>query len=161
MKFSTKTRYAWRRTIELAITTKVTSQPASLKELANKQNVSEKYSEQIFGLLRRGSIVKSVRGAQGGYILTRAPEDITIGEIIQCTEGDIAPVSCLENGQDGCEFRDKCPTIKFWKKLNDTVKELLNQVTLADLVNGCPIPDINIEPGLCSPKCADLPDYYI
>ena len=115
MKFSTKTRYALRLIADLAKRSSLKKGAISLKELAQSQQVSEKYSEQIFGILRRAGLVISIRGSQGGYELARSPDEITLAEIIRCTEGDLAPVSCLENGGNGCSNADRCPTIKFWR----------------------------------------------
>lgn len=96
MKFSTKTRYALRLIADLAKRSSLKKGAISLKELAQSQQVSEKYSEQIFGILRRAGLVISIRGSQGGYELARSPDEITLAEIIRCTEGDLAPVSSLK-----------------------------------------------------------------
>ena len=158
MKFSTKTRYALRLIPDLAKRSSLKKGAISLKELAQSQQVSEKYSEQIFGILRRAGLVISIRGSQGGYELARSPDEITLAEIIRCTEGDLAPVSCLENGGNGCSNADRCPTIKFWRSYHETVSNFLNQVKLSELADGCSILDGIPEFGGCS----DIPlEYHI
>ncbi|MGN1393879.1 MAG: RrF2 family transcriptional regulator [Succinivibrionaceae bacterium] len=131
MKISTKGRYALRLMIELA-RSKV-SEPIRLKDLAERQNISEKYSEQIISLMRRGGIVRARRGTQGGYELAKKPEEITIGNILRLTEGDLAPVPCIEHGLDQCPIRNSCATIAFWLKLNDAINSVVDGTTLEDL----------------------------
>lgn len=159
MKFSTKTRYALRLIADLAKRSSLKEGAAvSLKELAQSQQVSEKYSEQIFGILRRAGLIKSTRGSQGGYVLSRPANEITVAEIIRSTEGDLAPISCLENGGNGCANAEKCPTIKFWRSYNETISNFLKQITLDELAAGCTIPD-----GIFNTDfegCSDLPPEY-
>ena len=132
MKISTKGRYALRLMLDLATYAK--ERPVSLKDVANRQDISEKYLEQIIAVLNKAGYVKSVRGAQGGYRLAKNPEDYTVGMILRLTEGSMAPVSCLEEGADICERCDTCETLQVWKDIYDAVNRVIDGVTLADLL---------------------------
>lgn len=131
MKISTKGRYALRLMIELVRSGN--EQPIRLKELAEKQNISEKYSEQIISLMRRGGIVRARRGTQGGYELAKSPKDITVGMILRLTEGDLSPVPCIEGNHINCDRKNSCSTIKLWLKLNNAINDVVDGVTLYDL----------------------------
>lgn len=131
MKLSTKGRYGVAAMYDLA--EHAGHGPISLKSVAQRQGISEHYLEQLMGSLRKAGFVKSVRGAQGGYVLTRDPSQITVGEIIRVMEGPIAPVDCLLTG--GCE-RDRagiCVTRGVWAKVRDSIDQVLDSITLADL----------------------------
>jgi Rrf2 family protein len=131
MKISTKGRYALRLIIELAKAP--AGVPVRLRELAEKQEISEKYSEQIISLLRRGGIVLAKRGTQGGYDLARDPKKITVGEVLRLTEGDLSPVPCLENNGEPCERKNSCATYMLWSKLKDAIDSVVDNITIADL----------------------------
>ncbi len=131
MKISTKGRYALRLMIELAKFDQ--SSPVRLKELAERQNISEKYAEQIIGLMRRGGVVSAKRGTQGGYELAKAPKDITVGTILRLTEGDLSPVPCLENNGVPCERKYSCATYHLWEKLKESINSVVDHTTIADL----------------------------
>ena len=106
MKISTKGRYAMRLMLDLALNN--TGAPISLKDVARRQEISDKYLEQIISVLNRAGYVRSVRGAQGGYLLRKAPEEYTVGMILRLTEGSLAPVACLDEGDDvNCEKREE------------------------------------------------------
>lgn len=95
-----------------------TGAPISLKDVARRQEISDKYLEQIISVLNRAGYVRSVRGAQGGYLLRKAPEEYTVGMILRLTEGSLAPVACLDEGDDvDCEKREECVTLILWKRL--------------------------------------------
>lgn len=111
-----------------------TGECIKVKEIAVRQGISEKYLEQIIGILNKAGYVKSVRGAQGGYRLTKAPADYTVGMILRLTEGSLAPVACLEKGTQACERCDTCETLEVWKQLHDTIIQLVDSVTIEDLV---------------------------
>ena len=106
----------------------------SLKDVAARQGISMKYLEQIAGLLSKAGYLRSGRGAQGGYRLAKAPEEYSLGSILRLTEGNLAPVACLEAGENVCERRDVCPTLDFWTGLYAVVNEYVDRFTLADLV---------------------------
>lgn len=131
MKISTKGRYALRLIIELAKAP--AGVPVRLRELAEKQEISEKYSEQIISLLRRGGIVLAKRGTQGGYDLAKDPKKITVGEVLRLTEGDLSPVPCLENNGEPCERKNSCATYMLWSKLRDAIDSVVDNITIADL----------------------------
>ena len=97
------------------------------------QEISEKYLEQIISILNKAGFVKSVRGPAGGYSLKRKPEEYTVGMILRLTEGSLAPVDCVEDGAD-CGREDQCVTVMLWKKLNDAINSVVDNITLADLV---------------------------
>lgn len=131
MKISTKGRYALRLIIELAKAP--AGVPVRLRELAEKQEISEKYSEQIISLLRRGGIVLAKRGTQGGYDLAKDPKKITVGEVLRLTEGDLSPVPCLENNGEPCERKNSCATYMLWSKLKESIDSVVDNITIADL----------------------------
>ena len=133
MKISTKGRYALRLMLDLAIHN--TGEPVSLKDIAKRQDISDKYLEQIISILNKAGYVKSIRGAQGGYILRKDPKDCTVGMILRLTEGSLAPVSCIEDEGVVCDHETDCVTIMIWKKLNDAINGVVDGITLADLVD--------------------------
>lgn len=132
MKISTKGRYAVRVMLDLALHD--TGECIKVKEIAARQEISEKYLEQIISMLNKGGYVKSVRGAQGGYLLAKEPEEITVGMILRLTEGSLAPVSCLEEKNTPCERCDTCETLGVWRELYDAINKVVDEVTVADLV---------------------------
>ena len=131
MIVSTKGRYALRIMLELAM--HEGEGFLSLKEISTRQNVSMKYLEQIIAVLNKAGYVKSVRGAQGGYKIARAPEEYTVGMILRLTEGSLAPVACLEDGADACERWDTCETLDVWRDLYGAINQVVDGVTIADL----------------------------
>ena len=132
MKISTKGRYAVRVMLDLALNN--TGECIKVKDIAARQDISEKYLEQIIAVLNKAGYVKSVRGAQGGYKISKAPEEYTVGMILRLTEGSMAPVSCLENGTEECERCDTCETLEVWKDLYAAINQVIDNVTIADLV---------------------------
>ncbi len=133
MKISTKGRYAVRVMLDLALNS--TGECIKLKDIAARQDISEKYLEQIIAVLNRAGYVKSVRGAQGGYRLAKPPEEYTVGMILRVTEGSLAPVACLEEGAEACERCDVCETLEVWKKLAEAIDAVVDGVTVADLMD--------------------------
>lgn len=131
MLVSTKGRYALRVMVDLAEHQADGRIP--LKEIAERQGVSEKYLENILSTLVRNDMLTGMRGKRGGYRLTRPAEDYTVGEILRLTEGGLAPVSCLEGGRAGCERAPECPTIQMWTELDGLISRYLDGVTVADL----------------------------
>ena len=131
MKISTKGRYALRLMLDLAIYD--TGEPVSLKEIAVRQEISEKYLEQIISLINKAGFVVSIRGANGGYRLRQPPKAYTVGDILRVTEGSLAPVSCVEAAD--CNRRDFCVTNRVWQKMDEAVTEVVDGITLADLVD--------------------------
>lgn len=133
MKISTKGRYALRFMIDLAQNN--TGIPVSLKDIAVRQGISDKYLEQIISILNKAGFVKSIRGAQGGYLLRKRPEEYTVGMILRLTEGSLAPVSCVEDKTISCERQTACSTAVLWKKINNAINEVVDNTTLQDLVD--------------------------
>ena len=133
MRISTKGRYAMQLMLDLARYN--TGEPISLKDISKRQEISEKYLEQIISLLNKGGFVRSVRGAQGGYLLNRDPKDYKVGEILRTTEGDLAPVACLDQNSMECEKRTGCATVRLWQMIDDAVSSVVDKVTLQDLLD--------------------------
>lgn len=129
---STRGRYAIRVMLDIAKNQQDGYVP--MKDVANRQGLSLKYLEQILPPLTKNRIVEGVQGKGGGYRLVRTPEEYTIGDILRITERDLAPVSCLAEGAEACERRDRCQTIEFWEGLNDVVNNYLDSKSLADLM---------------------------
>jgi len=131
MLVSTKGRYALRVMIDLAEHQGEGFIP--LKVIARRQEISEKYLENIIKLLVRAKLLTGLRGKGGGYQLTRAPEQYTVGAILRLTEDSLAPVSCLEEGADVCDRMPDCRTLPLWQGLNERINDYLDGVTVADL----------------------------
>ena len=131
MKVSTKGRYAMRLMLDLALNN--TGAPISLKDVARRQEISDKYLEQIVTPLSKAGLVRSMRGAGGGYLLTRRPEEYTVGEILRPLEGDLAPVECATDA-DFCERCGECVTVELWREIHRAVSQVVDRTTLADLV---------------------------
>ncbi len=129
MKISTKGRYGIRLMLSLAL--HYEQGTLSLKAIAKEQDISEKYLEQIVNPLTKCGLVQSYRGAQGGYLLTRPPKEITIGEILRILEGSLSPVDCVDNPT--CPNSDSCASLSIWKKMKDALDDVVDNITLADL----------------------------
>lgn len=133
MMISTKGRYALRVMIDLA--QNGDENFVSLKDVAERQNISMKYLEMIVSMLNKGNMVRSQRGKTGGYKLAKTPSEYTVGEILKLTEGTLAPVMCLEEGAEACERAKDCVTLPLWKELNHIIDKYLDSVTLDDVIN--------------------------
>ncbi|MBQ1220330.1 MAG: Rrf2 family transcriptional regulator [Peptococcaceae bacterium] len=134
MKISTKGRYALRLMLDLA-QHRNEQEYVSIKKIAQRQDISEKYLEQIVALLARAGFVTSVRGAQGGYRLVKEPKDYTVGIILRQIEGNLSSVKCLEESPNKCDRCNNCVTIEVWKQINDAVNNVIDNITLQDLVD--------------------------
>ena len=132
MRISTKGRYALRMFVDLA--EHKNDGYISLKDIAERQNVSKKYLEQIIPILNKSDVLRTNRGAQGGYMLSRSPEKYTVGEILRLTEGALVPVDCVED-PGGCERSGDCATLPVWQGLYKVINEYLDSITLQDLVD--------------------------
>ena len=133
MRISTKGRYALRLMLDLA--TNCCGDPIRLKDVAKRQEISEKYLEQIISVLNKAGFVRSIRGPQGGYVLTRRPEEYTVGMILRLTEGSMAPVDCVDEELGHCPKMTECATSVVWKRLNDAISDVIDNITLQDLVD--------------------------
>lgn len=132
MKISTRGRYALRLMLDLA--SNYENNVISIKDIAIRQEISDKYLEQIIAVLNKAGFVRSVRGPQGGYSLKKKPEDYTVGMILRLTEGSLAPVQCIEEDEPVCNREAQCATVEVWKKINQAVNEVVDNITLADLM---------------------------
>ncbi len=131
MKISTKGRYALRMMIEFGLNQ---GKCTKISQVAVRQGISDKYLEQIVTPLLKAGYVRSVRGAQGGYMLTKAPEDYTVGMILRQTEGSLSPVPCLDDEANQCERAGYCAALTVWKLLKKAIDQTVDSVTLADLI---------------------------
>ena len=133
MKISTKGRYALRLMADIGAHDQ--SGCVSLRDVAARQEISVKYLEQIAGMLTKAGFLYSERGAQGGYRLSRAPEEYTVGEILRTLEGNLAPVSCADaDDVCRCSRADQCVTVEVWRDIQAAVSSVVDHLTLADLV---------------------------
>ncbi|MBN1509238.1 MAG: Rrf2 family transcriptional regulator [Sedimentisphaerales bacterium] len=131
MKLSTRTRYGIRAIIELA--QYEGSRPLQLKAIAERQDISIKYLEQLMGLLRSAGLVRSVRGSKGGYILGRPVDQITLGEVFRCLEGPVTTTECVED-EDCCKRSADCVAREIWVEVEAAIHSVLDAITLEDLV---------------------------
>lgn len=141
MKISTKGRYAIRMMADLAIQDAEACIP--LRDIAARQNISIKYLEQITALLNKAGMLISIRGNNGGYRLSRKPNEYTIGDILRVTEGNLTPVSCVVTGQCEGNSGNACLTRRFWHGLYACINDYVDHYTLADLIadHQSPAPD--------------------
>jgi len=133
MKISTKGRYALRLVIDLAV--HKDEGFVTLKNIAERQVISKKYLEQIVPALNRAGILKTNRGYQGGYMLAKTADKYTVGEILRVTEGNLAPVSCLETETNECPRSGECKTLFVWEGLHRTISEYLDSITVQDIID--------------------------
>ena len=132
MKVSTRTRYGIRATIELAGHYK--QGPLQLRIIAERQGISVKYLEQLMALLRSGGIVRSVRGARGGYVLAKAPNETRLGEVFHCLEGPVSTTVCVSDA-DYCERSADCAARELWVSVEEAVNRIMDSYTLQDLMD--------------------------
>ena len=132
MKLSTQSRYGVRAIFDIAYHSE--GLETQVKEISKRQKISPRYLEQIFQKLKRGKILGSKRGPAGGYFLLKKPEEITVGEIVRITEGNIDPVPCDDiKKKKGCPIFEECVTKIIWKEAGIRLKDYLNSVTIKDL----------------------------
>lgn len=133
MKISTKGRYALRMLLDLAEHQNCGF--IALKDIAERQNISKKYLEQIIPIFNRSGILKTIRGSQGGYQLAKTPDKYTVGEILKLTEGTLSPVACVEEDPISCERSGDCAMLPVWRGLYHVINEYLNGITLQDIMD--------------------------
>ncbi len=133
MKISTKGRYSLRMLLDLAM--HQSEGYIALKEIAERQNISKKYLEQIVPLLNKSGLLKTNRGYQGGYMLSRPASKYTVGEILRLTEGSLAPISCLEGDFNDCTRQADCMTLPMWEGLYKVITDYLDNITLEDIID--------------------------
>ena len=131
MRVSTKGRYALRMMIEFGLNP---DQCTKISQVAARQGISDKYLEQIVSLLHKAGYVRSIRGAQGGYMLTRKPEEYTVGMILRATEGDLAPAECVSVDGHACTRSGVCPSHAVFSKVYSAINSVIDGVTLCDLI---------------------------
>ncbi len=131
MKLSTRTRYGIRAIIELA--GHEGNRPLQLKTIAERQEISVKYLEQLMSLLRSAGFVRSVRGSKGGYVLARPPAQITLSEVFRSLEGPVTTAECTED-EDYCQRSVDCAAREVWLQVEAAIQGVLSGITLADLV---------------------------
>ena len=131
MRVSTKGRYALRMMIEFGLNP---DQCTKISQVAARQGISDKYLEQIVSLLHKAGYVRSIRGAQGGYMLTRKPEEYTVGMILRATEGDLAPAECVSMDGHACTRSGVCPSHAVFAKVYSAINSVIDGVTLCDLI---------------------------
>mgnify|MGYP000876954907 CR=1 FL=1 len=134
MRISTKGRYALRLMLDLA--EHQGDGCVSLKDVAQRQDISKKYLEQIVPTLSRAGFLLTNRGYQGGYRLARAPEDYTVYEILTIAEGGLAPVACLDQPENTCPRAPDCLTLPVWEGLEKTIRNYLRSITLQTILDG-------------------------
>lgn len=134
MRLSTKSRYGLRALFDMAY--HAGTLPAQIKDISRRQNISPRYLEQIFQDLKKAGLLRSRRGPQGGYFLARKPHEITVMDVINATEGEMALVDCVKTGKKskkGCEFDNQCITQQVWAEASRKLNEYLGTVTIKDL----------------------------
>lgn len=136
MKISTKGRYALRMMVDLAL--HGSEEFVALKDIAERQGISKKYLEQIVPLLNKSNLLKTNRGYQGGYMLSKPPSKYTVGEILRITEGNLCPVACLQYEPNDCPRADECMTLFIWQGLYKTITDYLDGITLQDIIDKSP-----------------------
>ena len=135
MKLTTKGRYGLRAVIDLAMYAK--NEPVSLSDVAERQNISISYLEQLIAKLKKAGIVQSTRGAQGGYSLAKNPKEVSVGEILRALEGSLSPVDCSAvdgEGETECSASNFCVTKYVWKRINDSINDTVNNIFLSELL---------------------------
>ena len=133
MKISTKGRYGLRALIDLAQYSEI--EPVSISSIATRQGISERYLEQLMTLLKKAGLIKSIRGAGGGYVLAKEMSDISVGDVLRALEGNLEPVECAAfNQQDSCQAAGGCVTKYVWQRINESINRTVDEINLKQLV---------------------------
>lgn len=135
MKLSTKGRYGLRAMLDLALSS--TEDAVALSGVAERQSISISYLEQLIAKLKKAGLVNSIRGAQGGYVLAKPANEISVGDILRALEGDLSPVDCAEvmGGESTCSGADLCVTKYVWKRISDSINSAVDEIMLSELVD--------------------------
>lgn len=133
MKLSTRGRYGLKAMYQLAL--HYGEGPIPLNTIAKKQGLSENYLEQLFSVLRKEGLLQSVRGAQGGYMLAKHPQQITVGHILRTLEGSMAPVDCVEDDSKKCENEEDCVTRFVYAQINESISNVIDSISLQDMID--------------------------
>ena len=133
MKLSTKGRYGLRAMIDLADYSE--ESPQSIANIADRQSISDSYLEQLMAKLKKAGLITSIRGAQGGYVLAKPREEISVGDILRALEGNLSPVNCTGlKGDQSCLGSDKCVTKYVWKRIDESIQNAVDTIMLSELV---------------------------
>ena len=133
MKISTKGRYGLRALIDLAQYSEI--EPVSINSIALRQGISERYLEQLMTLMKKAGLIKSIRGASGGYVLAKEIEEISVGDVLRALEGNLQPVECAAFSQeDSCEASGVCVTKYVWQRINESINKTVDEISLKQLV---------------------------
>lgn len=132
MRLSTKGRYGLKAMFDLALN--YGQGPVSLSSISERQNISLSYLEQLVMVLKKAKLVTSIRGAQGGYELSKPPSQITVGDVLNILEGTLSPVSCVKDDDSHCNKSGECVTKKIWEKIHDSINSVVDSITLEDMV---------------------------
>ena len=133
MKITTKGRYGLRALIDLAQYSEI--EPVSISSIAARQGISERYLEQLMTLLKKAELIKSIRGAGGGYVLAKDVSEISVGDVLRALEGSLEPVDCAAYRQtDSCEAADVCVTKYVWQRINESINRTVDEISLEQLV---------------------------
>jgi len=132
MKLSTRTRYGMRAIIELAESNR--KGPLQLKVIAQHQDISAKYLEQLMVMLKSAGFVRSIRGSRGGYVLAKAPNQIKLSDVFHCLEGPVTTVECIEN-KNYCQRAADCAARQIWTQVQEAIEGVLQSITLQDVVD--------------------------
>lgn len=133
LKLSTKGRYGLRALIDLAQYSEDT--PVSITSISSRQELSERYLEQLMSMLKKAGLVKSIRGAAGGYILAKSADEISVGDVLRALEGSLEPVECAGlDPEGGCKAADSCVTKYVWKRINESINHTVDEIMLSQLV---------------------------
>ena len=136
MKLSTRGKYGVLAMIDMA--THYSEGIVTLSSIAKRQNISGSYLEQLFAVLKKTNLIESIRGSQGGYMLAKNPQDITVGQILRALEGSLVPVDCVEEDKAvKCSRTDICITRFVWKKIKDSINHTVDSITLENLAEEC------------------------
>lgn len=134
MKISTKGRYGLRALIDLAQYSEI--EPVSISSIATRQSISEGYLEQLMSMLKKAGLIKSIRGAGGGYVLAKDVSEISVGDVLRALEGSLQPVECAAfSPEDSCEASGVCVTKYVWQRINESINQTVNEISLKQLVD--------------------------
>ena len=133
MKLSTKGRYGLRAMVDLAAYSE--NEPVSITNISDRQGISERYLEQLMAMLKKNGLVKSIRGAGGGYVLAKPVQEISVGDILRALEGSLEPVECSGfQSEEGCKSADSCVTKYVWQRINENINRTVDEIKLDHLV---------------------------
>lgn len=150
MKITTKGRYGLRALIDLAQYSEI--EPVSISSIANRQGISERYLEQLMTMLKRAGLIKSIRGAGGGYVLAKELTEISVGDVLRVLEGNLEPVECTAFSQDDtCAAAGGCVTKYVWQRINESINRTVDEISLEQLVRESK--NVNSNPLSVEMKC--------